>query len=321
MSDVSWRAARTSDAARLAELFQVIARTAPTGLETEPAEVALRLSKPGLDLELDTLVGVDAAGAVLAYAEAADMGVGQGQFRVRLTNAAHPDLGDDGLHRTHEWLLERARHLHQERRPDLPGVLGARCAATDHARLALLTESGFDVAGWHQDLIRPVDQPLPPAPTPPAITVVSYHSRYDEATRVAHNDAYADSPSALLPDPQAWPQHAVGLPNFLPEASFLALADTAAGPDIAAFLFSLEHRDTAGIGEGSLHCLGTRKPWRRHGLATTVISRALTAYRHTGYAQARLAVNSTNTDALSLYTQLGFTDSGRGYSMLHAPIR
>jgi GNAT superfamily N-acetyltransferase len=117
---------------------------------------------------------------------------------------------------------------------------------------------------------------------------VPYHGRYDEATRVAHNDAYADSPSALQPDAQAWPQHAVGLPNFLPDSSFLALADTADGQDIAAFLFSLEHRDITGTTEGTLHCLGTRKPWRRHGLATTLISRALTSYRRTGYAQTRL---------------------------------
>src|SRR5438874_13824094 len=106
MSDVTWRAARASDAAGLAELFQAIARTAPTGLETEPAEVASRLSRPGLNHERDTLVGVNTTGAVLAYAETADMGAGQGQFRIRLTNAIHPDLGDDALHRTHDWLPE-----------------------------------------------------------------------------------------------------------------------------------------------------------------------------------------------------------------------
>jgi ribosomal protein S18 acetylase RimI-like enzyme len=321
MDDVTWRAALPSDAAGLAELFQAIAHTVPVGLETEPAEVASRLSRPGLDLEQDTLVGVDATGAVLAYAETADMGVGQGRFRIRLTNAIHPDLGDEAVRRTHDWLTNRARHLHQQRRPDLPGALGARCAATDHTRMALLTESGFEVVGWHQDLIRPVNEPLPTPPAPHGIEVVPYHSRYQEATRVAHNDAYADNPSALLPDAPAWPQHAVGLANFLPDASFLALADTADGPDIAAFLFSLEHRDVTGAREGALHCLGTRKPWRRRGLATILISRALAVFRQTGYAQARLQVDSSNTDAVSLYATLGFTDSGRGYAMLQAPIR
>jgi mycothiol synthase len=155
----------------------------------------------------------------------------------------------------------------------------------------------------------------------PGIRVVTYESRYDEVTRLAHNDAYADSPAALLPDAQAWPQHAVGLPNFLPDASFLALADTADGPAIAGFLFSLEHHDLAGVAEGSLHCLGTCGPWRRRGVATTLISRALGAYRRAGYTRARLQVDSGNTDAVNLYAALGFTDSGRGYAMLRAPAQ
>ena len=87
------------------------------------------------------------------------------------------------------------------------------------------------------------------------------------------------------------------------------------------FLFSLEQRDIAGATEGALHCLGTRKPWRRRGVATSLISRALSSYGQAGFAQARLEVNSSNTGAVRLYTELGFTDSGRGYAMLHAPIR
>jgi mycothiol synthase len=318
---VTWRAARTSDTAGLADLFRAIANRSPIGLETEPAEIASRLSRPSLDLERDTLVGVDASGAVVAYAEAADMGVGQGQLRIRLTNAIHPDLGESTLHRTHDWLIKRARQLRDERRPDLPGVLGARCATADHTRLSLLTESGFEVVGWHQDLVRPVSEPLPPAPTERDVAVTPYHPAYDEAARVAHNDAYADNPSALLPDAQAWPQHAVGLPNFLPHASFLALADAAEGQEIAGFLFSLEQRDSVGAREAVLHCLGTRKQWRRRGVATTMIGHAFASYQRSGLARARLEVNSGNTAAVSLYTALGFTDSGRGYAMLHAPIR
>lgn len=238
----------------MAGLFRAIATRSPIGLESEPAEVASRLSRPGLDLQRDTLVGVDATGAVVAYAEAADMGVGQGQLRIRLTNAIHPDLGEATLHRTHDWLIKRARQVHRERRPDLPGVLGARCAAADQTRLSLLTESGFEVVGWHQDLVRPVNEPLPLAPAERDIAVTPYDPAYDEAARVAHNDAYADNPSALLPDAQAWPQHAVGLANFLPHASFLALVDTAEGQEIAGFLFSLEQRDSNGAREGVLHC-------------------------------------------------------------------
>ncbi len=145
-----------------------------------------------------------------------------------------------------------------------------------------------------------------------------YRAGYEEAARIAHNDAYADDPGALLPDARSWPQHATGLANFLPDASFLALPGPAEGQDIAGFLFSLEHHDSTGTGEGSLHCLGTRKPWRRRGLAITLIGHALAAYQLAGFTTARLQVDSTNTSALRLYNQLGFTASGRGYAMLQA---
>jgi hypothetical protein len=218
MGDVSWRAARPSDAEALAALFQTIERTAPIGLETEPAEIVSRLSRPGLDLGRDSLMMVDHTGAAWAYAETADMGVGQGQFRIRLTSAIHPDADGEALRRTHDWLMHRATELHGARRPDLPGAVGARCAATDHSRLTLLTDLGFEVVGWHRNLVRPVDRPLPPAPT--GIVVVAYDAGYDELVRLAHNDAYADSPAALLPDARSWHSTPLGDRTSFPTPHF-----------------------------------------------------------------------------------------------------
>jgi mycothiol synthase len=321
MSNLTWRSATAGDAAHLAVLFEDIARTAPVGLETGLAEIQARLSRPGLNLDTDTLIGFDLAGDVRAYAEAADMGVGHGQLRIRVTSALYPGLSSTDMRKALGWLLGRARQLHRERRPDLPGVLGARCAEADQAQLAMLADAGFEVARRQQDLVRATEPPVPAAAPPAGIVIVPYHPRYDEAARVAHNDAYAQDPSVLLPDPQTWPEHAVGLPDFLPDASFLALATIAGGQDIAAFLFSLGHHDSAAGREGLLHCLGTRTPWRRQGVATAMISRALTAYRLAGLTQARLQVTDDNTGAVSLYTQLGFTDGDRSYAMLQAPIR
>jgi hypothetical protein len=119
MSELTWRAADLADAAGLAGLFEVIEGTAPIGLETEAGEVRERLSSPRLDRRTDTLIGVDAAAAPRAYAEAADMGVGAGQFRVRLTWALHPGLGSDSVGSA----LHRARV--QRQRPGLRPAIRA----------------------------------------------------------------------------------------------------------------------------------------------------------------------------------------------------
>jgi mycothiol synthase len=316
MGDLMWRPARLADAAGIAGLFRAIELAAPLGMESGLADIEARLSQPAVDLRADTVVAVDAADAISVYAETADMGVGQGEARIRVTCAIRPGLDEQITGTALDWLLARARQLLAEHHPGLPGVLGARCAMTDSSRLALLSQAGFNVAYRVHDLVRAVTPPLSAAP-PPDVTIVRYHPRYDEAARLAHNDAYADDPGALLPDADGWPQHATGLATFLPDASFLALTG---GEEIAGFLFSLGHHDNAGPGEGRLHCLGTREPWRRRGIAAAMIAQALEAYALAGITTARLHVEDTNTSATRLYDRLGFTDSGRGYAALQAPV-
>jgi hypothetical protein len=119
VNGLTWRPAGTPDVADIADILADVARATPVGIDASATDVRARLSRPRLDADLDTRLAVDAAGRPVAYAEAADMGVGQDTCRVRLTSAVRP--------------------------------------------------------------------------------------------------------GALLPDQQTWPQHAVGLASFLPDASFLAL--------------------------------------------------------------------------------------------------
>jgi ribosomal protein S18 acetylase RimI-like enzyme len=310
---LTWRPAGTPDAPDIADILAEVARVTPVGIDASVTDVRARLSRPRLDADLDTRLAVDAAGRPVAYAEAADMGVGQDTFRVRLTSAVRPDApaGTDAA--AYRWLLARAAEQRAERHPELPGAVGARCAAADPDRLALLTGHGLELAYWEQDMVRPLDGPVRAEP-PAGMRIVPYHRRYDEPARLAHNDAYADVPGALLPDQQTWPQHAVGLDSFLPDASFLALTDD---DQIAAFLFSLA---VAGGREAQVDCLATRRPWRRRGLATGLIQHALDSYQRAGFRHARLQVRSDNAEAVRVYTALGFADSGRGFALMYGAL-
>jgi mycothiol synthase len=325
VNEVSWQAAGLADAVDLAGLFTAIELAAPIGLETEPGEVAARLSMPQVDLGTDTLTGTDAARGLIAYAEAADMGVGAGQFRIRLTCAVHPDAGGDVLGAVLDWLTRRARQMRSGRHPDLAGVAAVRCAAADHARNTALTAAGFEVDHWHHEMTRGAAGPLPARAAADGAVIIPYDARYCEAARLAQNDAFADEPHGRLLDARDWPQYAVGLATFLPTASFLALDGVtgpaaARGQQVVAFLLSLEYRGQGGDRAGTLLSLGTRSRWREQGLATTLISRALTAYQQAGLTTARLEVCSHNTSAMNLYTKLGFTPSDRGYAILMGPL-
>jgi mycothiol synthase len=327
MSDLTWRPARPADTAALPALFAAAEHAAPVGRPTEPAEVQRWLASPGPGGDRHAMVGVDGTGRLLAYAQATDMGVADGVLRISLAAVVDPDpaLGDEAGRRTHEWLIEHAGQIRRQRHPDLPCVLGTRCAEHDPTRLALLTDAGFETVFWQRVLVRSVVEPVTTVPVPDGITIVAYDKRYDEAARIAHNDAYADSPSALLPEPHAWPHHTHAHPSYLADASFLALTDPAAEDTgeqtIAGFLFSIQQNDAADDHHAQLHCVGTRAPWRRRGVAGAMISRALAAYHHTGFQHATLEVRSTNDDAVRLYEHLGFTSTGRSYAIMmrHLP--
>ena len=117
----------------------------------------------------------------------------------------------------------------------------------------------------------------------------------------------------------------MNLATFLPAASFLALdgvtdSGAAHGQQVAVFVLSLEHRGQDGARAGTLLSLGTRSRRRRHGLATTLLSRALTACQQAGLTTARLEVCSHNTSAVNLYPKHGFAVSDRGYAIFMAPV-
>jgi ribosomal protein S18 acetylase RimI-like enzyme len=297
----------------LADLFASSEAVASVGLENDVEQIRSRLQHPGLDLDRYTLIGIDRGGRVAAYAEVCDMGVAADALRIRLTGVIQPDLPEDVGAHLHGWLMERADRLRRERAPQRDAMLGTRCADPDRARIRLLTDAGFDLAWRKLDMTRDLHTPVPAAPAPPGLVLTRFDARYDEPTRLAHNDAYAGSQSAALPDPRSWPRHATGQSSFLPEASFLALTPD---NDVAAFVLTLGRTDEARRPVAVLECLGTRPTWRRRGLASALITRALGECGAKAFPNVRLQVDSTNTPAIELYAKLQFTDTGHGYSVL-----
>ncbi|WP_165824374.1 GNAT family N-acetyltransferase [Micromonospora globispora] len=322
MTVLRWRPAAPTDVDALAELFGACEQSDPVGLDLELDQLRARLAMPGLDLARDTLVAED-AGRIVAYGETADMGTGPGVLRIRLTNVVDKSARDQATRRLHDWLIERASQLRKEREPDLPAMLGTRCGAGDPERLQLLTEAGFSVVRWKWTLVRDLNAPVPATPAPAGIELVPFDQRYDEQTLLAHNEAYADDQTAMIPDGESWPSHATGLPTFLPDASVLALApDEPDGNPVIGFLFTLDHVDVDVDGRPAvlLHCLGTRPSWRRRGLASAMIGNALSACRAAGHHRAELHVGGDNEEAVRLYTRLGFADTGRGHAILTCPL-
>ncbi|MCX5115590.1 GNAT family N-acetyltransferase [Micromonospora sp. NBC_00362] len=315
MRIAGWSRATPAEAAALAALFQRAEGVAPIGLEQRAEDVRNRLATLGPDSAGRTRVGRDDTGGVAAYGEVADMGTADDVLRIRLTTVFHPDLADDVRAELHHWLIDQAKQLRDDR-GSAQAVLGIRCAENDRAGRERLIHGGFALVRHERDLVLAVPDE-PPAPAlPPGLVLTPVDERYDELARLAHNEAYADSPAAVRPDQRTWPQHATGHPRFLPDLSCLALAEADRSDNpVAAFLFALADGSTD-TPTAILHCLGTRAPWRRSGLATAMISRVLHRASSAGVRQLRLKVTDSNQPALTLYRKLGFAESGQGFAVL-----
>jgi len=83
-----------------------------------------------------------------------------------------------------------------------------------------------------------------------------------------------------------------------------------AGTEVAGYvLVSVDAVENADLGlrRGWLDSVAVRRPWRRQGLATALVWRALRALREAGFDSALLGVDAANpNEALGLYRRAGF---------------
>jgi ribosomal protein S18 acetylase RimI-like enzyme len=81
--------------------------------------------------------------------------------------------------------------------------------------------------------------------------------------------------------------------------------DEVAG-SVMTFVFENENAEL-GVSRAWLEHISVRRPWRRRGLASALIGRALVALREGGFDEAALGVDAENpSGALRLYEALGF---------------
>ncbi|MEU7583467.1 GNAT family N-acetyltransferase [Streptomyces sp. NPDC041068] len=308
----AWRPLALEDAPALAELFAAVEAADGTDEHYDAEDLAEELGDPHVELTHDS-VGVWSGGELIAYAKVKGLPDATDVHLVYVEGAVRPDVRGRGVGTDlADWLVNRATQRHGEQFPDLPGEAHIQLHAPNTAKRALFQKAGFEARRWFFDMRRPLEGGSPDggsivATTPSdGLRVVPFTDAYDDATRLAHNEAFRDHWGHTPTAPDRWRHGATGARSFRPDVSFLALD----GEEVAGYLISHEYdAETAmtGIRECWIDRLGTRPAWRGTGVATALLTTCLRAGQEQGYRRAGLNVDSVNANgALGLYERCGF---------------
>jgi len=334
---LSWRPATRDDVPAWLLLRHHVARVDAEPYLATLEELEELFDADWRDMSADSLLGFSTSpaddGALVAWAHVEAPPGDVSQVRAFTWGGVHPDHRGRGIGRELlAWEIGRARQLLAASGKDVPGRI-AVFAEDDApaATLHLYERAGMTPRRYYSDLARPLTgpdaAPVPEVELTGSLRLVPWAPELDEATRLAHNDAFRDHWGSQPQTPGQWARRA----GFAPEWSFVVVDDA---PDVDALLASPDtDADTAaalrageplvvgyqlagrypddfavrGYSFGYTDILGARRAYRGHRIALAALAAGMRAFAADGMEYAALDVDTANpSGAHGLYASLGY---------------
>lgn len=208
------------------------------------------------------------------------------------------------------WQLDRAAAVVPSLDPAFP--TDARVEASDQqVELRALAEAhGFVPVRTFLELARPIAGSPAPAGPPAGLELHAWDAAFDEATREAHAEAFADHWGSEPRSVEEWRQWYTGHRCFRPDLS-VVLLDPAG--EVAAYVLCAAYpQDWHSVPrEVWIQSVGTRRAWRGKGAARAALTAVLAAAGDApdDFERAILGVDAENpTGAVRVYRGLGFAE-------------
>jgi mycothiol synthase len=223
-----------------------------------------------------------------------------GGVRVDAFGGVLPGWRGRGLGRTLlGWQIDRARQLRAELAPDAQWDLDADAYSTEASSFRLFERLGLRPVRYWYEMHASLGSPPGAGSLPAGLTVVPFEAGMKEALYEAYNEAMADHYDFEPRGLDSWAEVELQAGVFRPDLTRLAVD----GPAIAAYVIVSDEPD----GRVRIDGVGTRRPWRRKGLASTLVAEVMTAAAAAGKTRATLGVDSESpTGAVGIYAALGF---------------
>jgi mycothiol synthase len=319
VAGVRFRPLQPSDAESLVDLL-VAARDVDGAVQSLTRDDLrhLWLDQPGLDLAADTLVAeapdVGLVGAIAVASREGPVSVA----RAFLLGTVYPAYRRRGIG---TMLLRfgeaRGREILAAVDPAIPRQVDVDTASTSADRIALFRRHGFREVRSFVVMLRdlgPGSDPVPDIALPHSVVACHWSPTLDEATRLAHNDAFRDHWGSDPQPKDRWRYFIADAPGFRADCSWLAVAGSSeaaaqesGAAEVAGYVLANVNQAADGSRIGWLGTIGTRRAWRHRGIASALIARALTSFVAVGATTAGLDVDAENpSGAMRVYEALGF---------------
>lgn len=200
---------------------------------------------------------------------------------------------------------ECLREIAAGHKDGVPCYFESFASDTELASEALLLSEGFEAVRHGFEMVRPLSEPIVDRPLPPGLEVrpvapEQYRAVWD-ANQEAFQDHWGYSPTKEE-DYQRWLNESI----FQPDIWQVAWDGDQVVGMVLNFMVEAENAEY-NRKRGYTEFICVRRPWRKQGVASALITSSLKMFKEMGMTEAGLGVDTQNlSGALRLYEGLGF---------------
>ncbi len=310
VAGVAWRRVCHDDIPLLVALSQACHAVDSPWEATSATDYALTFDEPSVNLEQDSVIGLDAQGRAVAYGLVFGSPTHNTLVWVDLEGVVHPERRGEGIGTALlTWQEERGQQFLSTLDASAPALLAVAAWNSVQSSCQLAQENGYRTIRSWLELERELDHALPTPALPEGYRIESYIGN-EEAARAVHNDAFRDHWGSQPVSKEEWLRDNQRGPTRT-DLSFVIKAPSSNGSDtvVATIICAVPHEDWHARGRrfGYIQVVGVTSHARGMGLATALIAHALHCFKHEALDLAVLSVDAESlTGAVALYERLGF---------------
>ena len=231
-----------------------------------------------------------------------------GPYVYRMFGNIHPDWRRKGLGTALLAYNEnRLREVAQENEhpQDAPHFFESWSGNTIPGTTALLESMEYEPERYFFEMTRPMDAPIPEAPLPPGLEVRPFEESHNRPLWDAANEAFRDH-WGHVPQTEEDYQRFLSRPTRKPHLWKVSWDGDEVAGMVLNEIYEEENKEF-NRKRGWTDPICVRRPWRRQGLARSLIAQSIQMFREMGYDDTALGVDTKNpSGALNLYESMGY---------------